>query len=176
MATKTMNRSAIEDKHDDSENIDLKNYKGIYANEDNSQKYQCPVTGAHFEVKDLCRRLTKIQEARKPQEEALYGALTQSTQQPNAEVFTSSMVSEKLGQMHQQQMVGNQKNIQFKNKFEEPAPIYDLKPRVLAPSQPTRGLTAGNTRNNKENFAHSYANQAPATSYVLQPTHQSRHS
>jgi hypothetical protein len=37
--------------------------------------------------------------------------LQQATNQlSQAEVFTSSMVSEKLGQMHQQQM-GNQKNI-----------------------------------------------------------------
>jgi hypothetical protein len=51
------------------DNMDLKNYKGIYANDDNTQKYQCPVTGAHFEVKDLCRRLQKVIEIRKPMEE-----------------------------------------------------------------------------------------------------------
>ena len=45
---------------EDPDNVDLTNYKGIYANDEAGQKYQCPVTGAHFEVKDLCRRLAKV--------------------------------------------------------------------------------------------------------------------
>ena len=100
--------------HDDeADNLDLKNYKGIYANEDNGQKYQCPLTGAHFEVKDLCRRLTKVLETRRPiAEEELYKPVPQQVLQPyaapainnqapiGAEMFTSSMVSEKLGLVH----------------------------------------------------------------------------
>jgi len=66
MATKTI-------REDEGDNVDLKNYKGIYANDDNTQKYQCPITGAHFEVKDLCRRLQKVIEHRKPMEDQLYG-------------------------------------------------------------------------------------------------------
>ena len=62
MATKTM-------RQDEADDMDLKNYKGIYANEDNTQKYQCPITGAHFEVKDLCRRLSKVIDQRKPMED-----------------------------------------------------------------------------------------------------------
>jgi len=55
---------------DDHDNVAaLNNYKGIYANDDNTQKYQCPITGAHFEVKDLCRRLTKVIEIIKPIED-----------------------------------------------------------------------------------------------------------
>jgi hypothetical protein len=42
--------------------MDLDNYKGIYFNEDPGQKYQCPVTGAHFEVSDMTWRLTKVLE------------------------------------------------------------------------------------------------------------------
>jgi hypothetical protein len=45
---------------DDGENIDFTNYKGIYADDDAGQKYQCPETGAHFEPKDLCKRIYKI--------------------------------------------------------------------------------------------------------------------
>ena len=99
--------------HDEGESQDLNNYKGIYANDDNSQKYQCPVTGAHFEVKDLCRRLTKVIEVRKPIEDQIYGTTTTTTSnqipltnkqtvsnQKATDLFTSSMVSEKLGQMH----------------------------------------------------------------------------
>lgn len=59
MATKTL-------RQDEGDDMDLKNYKGIYANDENTQKYQCPITGAHFEVKDLCRRLSKVIEQRKP--------------------------------------------------------------------------------------------------------------
>ena len=62
MATKTL-------RQDEADDMDLKNYKGIYANEVNTQKYQCPITGAHFEVKDLCRRLSKVIDQRKPMED-----------------------------------------------------------------------------------------------------------
>lgn len=44
----------------EEENIDFTNYKGIYAEDDAGQKYQCPTTGAHFEPKDLCKRIYKI--------------------------------------------------------------------------------------------------------------------
>ncbi len=67
-----------DEEHD---TVALKNYKGIYANDDNTQKYQCPVTGAHFEVKDLCRRLNKVIEIRKPIEDQIYGPLTAAAKQ-----------------------------------------------------------------------------------------------
>lgn len=50
---------------EDCDDVNLQNYKGIYANEDTGQKYQCPETGAHFEFNDLCRRMHKIMERRK---------------------------------------------------------------------------------------------------------------
>jgi hypothetical protein len=56
-------------RDEDVDNVDLKNYKGIYANEENNQKYQCPQTGAHFEFNDICRRLNKVMERRKAYEE-----------------------------------------------------------------------------------------------------------
>ncbi len=43
---------------------DLINYKGIYYNDDAGQKYTDPETGAHFEFKDMCKRLTRIQQKR----------------------------------------------------------------------------------------------------------------
>lgn len=43
----------------DSEDIDAQNYKGIYFG-DESQKWQCPVTGAHFRYKDMFKRLEKV--------------------------------------------------------------------------------------------------------------------
>lgn len=58
---------------DDGENVDFNNYKGIYADDDAGQKYQCPDTGAHFEPKDLCRRIYAIVDKRKPFEIELYG-------------------------------------------------------------------------------------------------------
>lgn len=38
---------------------ELLNYKGIYAEnyEDEENKYTCPITGAHFEFNDMCRRI-----------------------------------------------------------------------------------------------------------------------
>lgn len=56
-------------EHDDIDNVDFANYKGIYAEEDSDQKYTCPVTGAHFEFNDVCRRLGKILVGRKRLEE-----------------------------------------------------------------------------------------------------------
>lgn len=46
---------------------DLINYKGIYYNDDQGQKYTDPETGAHFEFKDMCRRLHRIQQKRDSQ-------------------------------------------------------------------------------------------------------------
>jgi hypothetical protein len=40
--------------------VDLTKYKGIYYNDDN-KKFQDDETGAHFEFRDLCRRLDHIQ-------------------------------------------------------------------------------------------------------------------
>lgn len=59
-------------KDEDLDDIDFGNYKGIYANDEHGQKYQCPETGAHFEVKDLSRRILKAMEERKVLEEQLY--------------------------------------------------------------------------------------------------------
>lgn len=39
---------------------DLINYKGIYFNDDQGQKYTDPDNGAHFEFNDLCKRLNRI--------------------------------------------------------------------------------------------------------------------
>lgn len=58
---------------DDVDNIDFNNYKGIYADDDAGQKYTCPVTGAHFEPRDLCKRIYKVIDKRKPLEFELYG-------------------------------------------------------------------------------------------------------
>lgn len=60
-------------RDEDLDDIDFGNYKGIYANNEHGQKYQCPDTGAHFEFKDLCRRIVKIAEKRKVLEEEIYG-------------------------------------------------------------------------------------------------------
>ena len=38
---------------------ELINYKGIYY-EDDTKKYICPETGAHFEYLDMFRRLKKV--------------------------------------------------------------------------------------------------------------------
>lgn len=62
-----------EEDPDDIDNIDFNNYKGIYADDDAGQKYTCPETGAHFEPKDLCKRLYRVVEKRKPHEFELYG-------------------------------------------------------------------------------------------------------
>ena len=43
---------------------DLINYKGIYFNDDAGQKFTDPETGAHFEFKDMCKRLNKVSQKR----------------------------------------------------------------------------------------------------------------
>ena len=57
------------DDHDDIDNVDFANYKGIYAEEESDQKYTCPKTGAHFEFNDVCKRLAKVLAGRKRLEE-----------------------------------------------------------------------------------------------------------
>lgn len=61
--------AAIDGDNDDIDNVDFANYKGIYAEEESDQKYTCPITGAHFEFKDICRRLSKVLAGRKRMEE-----------------------------------------------------------------------------------------------------------
>lgn len=43
---------------------DLINYKGIYFNDDPGQKYTDPESGAHFEYKDMCRRINRVMQKR----------------------------------------------------------------------------------------------------------------
>ena len=49
---------------------DLINYKGIYYNDDAGQKYTDPETGAHFEFRDMCKRLSRILQKREAYEQA----------------------------------------------------------------------------------------------------------
>lgn len=44
------------------------NYKGIYFDDENTQKYTCPKTGSHFEFHDMCRRIKKVQAKRQQYE------------------------------------------------------------------------------------------------------------
>lgn len=39
---------------------DLLNYKGIYFDDDQGQKYTDPDNGAHFEYNDLCKRMKRV--------------------------------------------------------------------------------------------------------------------
>ena len=63
----------VEEDPEDIDNIDFNNYKGIYADDDAGQKYTCAETGAHFEPKDLCKRIYRVVEKWKPHEYELYG-------------------------------------------------------------------------------------------------------
>jgi hypothetical protein len=47
------------------DDIDFKNFKGIYFEDDPNRKYQDPETGCHFEYFDLCKRISKLKEKRK---------------------------------------------------------------------------------------------------------------
>ena len=107
---------------EDVDDINFANYKGIYANDEAGQKYQCPETGAHFEFKDVCRRLNRVLEKRKVIDEQIYGKnqMAQETSKGGSydvqavvanEIFSSSIISEKLPDHHQAQQTlpGNQK-------------------------------------------------------------------
>lgn len=41
----------------DSEGIDHENYKGQYIDDEPGMKFQDPNTGAHFEFRDMCKRI-----------------------------------------------------------------------------------------------------------------------
>lgn len=53
----------------DQQTFDLLNFKGMFF-ENEHQKYTCPITGAHFEPKDLCRRLMLIKNEREKDDTA----------------------------------------------------------------------------------------------------------
>lgn len=42
------------------EDVDHENYKGIYFEEEPGQKFQDPVTGAHFEFQSMCQILNEV--------------------------------------------------------------------------------------------------------------------
>jgi len=52
------------EKDSDVEDIDVENFKGIYEG-DVKQKFHDPITGAHFEYYDLCKRMAKLKELRR---------------------------------------------------------------------------------------------------------------
>ena len=47
------------------EDVDHENYKGIYFDEEPGQKFQDPVTGAHFEFWTMCKMLYQVEEERR---------------------------------------------------------------------------------------------------------------
>ena len=74
---------------------DYNNYKGIYFNDDPGQKYQDPETGAHFEYRDMCRRLnTLIKVQQRKQEAELYQNL--HTEPPARELPLQTLKAESL--------------------------------------------------------------------------------
>jgi len=62
------------------ENGNLMNYKGIYFNDDPNTKYTDPITGAHFEFKDMIKRLNKVLQKRQVYENQI-AALQQMPKQ-----------------------------------------------------------------------------------------------
>ena len=56
---------------DNQDGEDMLNYKGIYAGEEKNDKYTCPVTGAHFHFKDMCRRMNHLIKWRKVYDQKL---------------------------------------------------------------------------------------------------------
>ena len=46
---------------EDLDDIDFNNYKGMFYEDDPGSKYQDPLTGAHFEYRDMCRQLSRLQ-------------------------------------------------------------------------------------------------------------------
>lgn len=71
---------------------DLINYKGIYYGDD-TQKYTDPENGAHFEFRDMCRRLQKIQVKREAYEKTL--SIDSSTDKNNILDKGQSLLKEK---------------------------------------------------------------------------------
>jgi hypothetical protein len=54
---------------DGTKEMNLNNYKGIYFEEE-TEKYFCPKTGAHFRFEDICNLLERIRLARAELESA----------------------------------------------------------------------------------------------------------
>ena len=68
-------------KKDEGKVFDMLNFKGIFF-ENEHQKYTCPITGAHFEPRDLCRRLNLVIQERDK---------TEIKQQQNHETLKASI-------------------------------------------------------------------------------------
>ena len=55
------------DNEEDLDCVDFNNYKGMFY-DNNQEKYQDEITGAHFEYSDMCRRLRKLKSKIQPKE------------------------------------------------------------------------------------------------------------
>lgn len=64
---------------EDLDCIDFQNYKGMFYNDDSGTKYQDEVTGAHFEYRDMCKRLNKLMKSLPDNTEATKENCTTST-------------------------------------------------------------------------------------------------
>ena len=82
----------------DLDEIDFKNYKGIYANDDPDKEKVDPKTGCHFEYFDLVKRLNKLKKLRK-RLDAKLGLPTDSPEQPQVQIRDSSRKREALEQV-----------------------------------------------------------------------------
>eukprot|EP00347_Sterkiella_histriomuscorum_P023853 403333160 len=89
----------------DVDDIDFENFKGIYFGDDPNKKYTCPVTGAHFEYYDLCKRMISLKELRVKIDKELGIPDTERSQKnqkdqskQNQEDFTKVMINNDIQQ------------------------------------------------------------------------------
>ena len=55
---------------EDLDDIDFNNDRGIYFDDEPGKKYQDPDSGAHFDFRDMCKRLYPYSQKQKSREEA----------------------------------------------------------------------------------------------------------
>jgi hypothetical protein len=154
------------DADPECDNINFANYKGIYAEDDTAdQKYTCPITGAHFEFNDVCRRLQKVIEKRRPYEDTLYGKtpLPHNISGLTGDDFTVSClsVSDELVAQAAKLNAQMKQNIQVSSQNLSPNECYSSKTSLkkvsfgrcpVSTKGSRRRLTTYNLRNNSQSL------------------------
>ena len=65
---------------EDLDCIDFNNYKGMFFQDDPGQKFQDDQTGAHFDYKDMCRRLFQLKKSMPEEHITVESSLTEHTE------------------------------------------------------------------------------------------------
>lgn len=99
---------------EDLDDIDFDNYKGVFFEDNPTTKYTDPDTGAHFDFRDVCKRITALIRQRERDIEE-----SEQSKSKNKLLRVESQSSNVDDVCEESTYVETKTNKSFKNKFAE---------------------------------------------------------